>query len=177
MLTAPRHVRQPGPPRAARVETAVVPQTGRALVSLPPGATLFDALARAFGRYDQTHGAFVLLGGELGVAAYHTGGWLPHDPGRVGYGPAKHVAGPVQVVHGHGSFGRSLAGQPFVHVHAAFAEADGRLHAGHLPPETCTVGPGGLRALLTFGAGFAQVADAETGFVLFVPQARAGCDA
>ena len=66
-----RRILQPGPPRADRVSVAVVRRPRRALVWLPEGRTLHDALVTAFARFGVRAGALALLGGELSAAAYH----------------------------------------------------------------------------------------------------------
>lgn len=59
-------------------------------------------------------------------------------------------------------------GQPWLHCHAVWTEADRRRRCGHVSPEESRIGePVRLSAWLIDGAAFVVGADAETNFSLF----------
>ncbi|MEJ1977071.1 MAG: DUF296 domain-containing protein [Acetobacteraceae bacterium] len=167
-----RRLQQPGPPRPDRVSTATTVQVRRVLAWLPGEQTLQDGVAALFASHGARHGAFELLGGGLSSALYMTSVPNPGGVQVATYGPQT-VVNLARLVRATGSYGPDLAGLPMMHVHAILAEPDGRAHAGHLVPDACVAGPAGLRALLTIGVGFAQIADAETAFSLLFPVSEA----
>jgi len=169
-----RHLQQPGPTRPDRVSTATTARAQHVLAYLPAGQTLYESLVTLFEAHGARHGAFELLGGDLSTALYMTSVPNPGGLQVATYGP-KTVVGPAVLVRATGSYGPDLAGKPMMHVHGILAEnwTDGRAHAGHLVPDSCVVGPRRVRALLTIGVGFAQIADAETAFPLLFPVAAA----
>ena len=111
---------------------------------------------------------YAFIGGDLSTALYMTSVPNPGGVQVATYGP-KTFLDPAILLRATGSYGPDLAGKPMMHVHGLLVDADGRAHAGHLVPDTCVAGPAGLRALLTIGIGFAQIADAETAFALLFP--------
>jgi len=159
----------PGAARAERVTTALAAAPLRAMLWLPEGLTLHDALTQAFAARGARTGAFHLLGGTLAVAAYHVA--VPHAGSQraVEYGEANLIEGGARIVRATGSFGERVGGGPLLHIHASLSDAAGRGHGGHINPELCVVGAGGVRAILMLAVGFHQVADEETGFSLFFP--------
>jgi predicted DNA-binding protein with PD1-like motif len=174
MKAAPaRRLVHPGQVRAERVTTALAARQRRALVWLPEGETLHDALVQAFTSLGARTGAFYLLGGTLAVAAYHVALPQAESSRAVEYGQAILIEGGAGVVRATGSFGQRLEGGPLLHIHGSLADAAGHGHGGHINPELCVAGPGGIRAILMLAVGFNQGIDEETGFSLFFPVAGA----
>ncbi len=169
MAVPARRLVHPGRARAERVTTALAPRQRRALVWLPEGETLHDALVHAFTALRARSGAFYLLGGMLGVAAYHVALPQAGSERAVEYGQAILIEGGAVVVRATGSFGQRVEGGPLLHIHGSLADAAGRGHGGHINPELCVAGPGGVRAILMLAVGFSQSVDEETGFSLFFP--------
>jgi hypothetical protein len=52
----------------------------------------------------------------------------------------------------------------------------GRAHGGHISPQLCVVGPGGVRAILMLNVGFKQAIDRETRYSLFFPYSEVTTD-
>ena len=173
-VIAARRVLHPGRSPADRVLGAVVPRPRRALVWLPEGRTLYEALVGAFGQFGVRAGVLQLFGGALAAAVYHTANPDPDSKRAVEYGPPIQLDGGTRLVRATGSYGEDLAGRPLVHLHGVLAEADGRPHGGHLAPDRCVVGPSGVRALLLLSVGFKQAVDPETRFSIFFPFAEGG---
>jgi predicted DNA-binding protein with PD1-like motif len=169
LVVSARRTLHPGPPRADRVAVAVAPRPRRALVWLPADQSLHDSLVSAFARFGVRSGILQLLGGELSTAVYHVA--IPkHDSVRVAeYGPPISIEGGASVMRATGSYGEDLSGLPLLHIHGVLAERNGRAHGGHISPNMCVVGPGGVRAILMLTIGFKQVVDRETRFSLFFP--------
>jgi predicted DNA-binding protein with PD1-like motif len=168
-LRAVRRMLQPGKPRPDRVTGALAPRPRRALVWLKEGRSLHDSLTAAFARFGVRAGAFQLLGGDLAAAAYHVAVPKEDSIRAVEYGPPITLAPGTRIVRATGSFGEDLSGAPLLHIHGVLAEADGRAHGGHISPNLCVVGAGGVRAILLLTVGFKQVIDRETRFSLFFP--------
>ncbi|HEX2136225.1 MAG TPA: DUF296 domain-containing protein [Microvirga sp.] len=169
LVVAARRTLHPGPPRADRVSVAVAPRPRRALVWLPEGQTLHDSLVSAFARFGVRSGILQLLGGDLSRAVYHVGVPREDSVRAAEYGPPIQVEGGACLVRATGSYGEDLSGLPLLHIHGTLAERTGRAHGGHLSPNQCVVGPGGVRAILMLTVGFKQVIDRETRFSLFFP--------
>jgi predicted DNA-binding protein with PD1-like motif len=168
-VVSARRTLHPGPPRADRVAVAVAPRPRRALVWLPEGQTLHDSLVSAFARFGVRSGILQLLGGELSAAVYHVA--VPRDDSvrAAEYGPPIQIEGGASVVRATGSYGENLSGLPLLHIHGVLAEGTGRAYGGHISPQLCVVGPGGVRAILMLTVGFKQVIDRETRYSLFFP--------
>jgi predicted DNA-binding protein with PD1-like motif len=169
VVVSARRTLQPGPPRADRVAVAAAPRPRRALVWLPNGQTLHDALVSAFARFGVRSGILQLLGGELSSAVYHVAGPRDDSVRAAEYGPPARIEGGARVMRATGSYGEDLSGLPLLHIHGVLAERTGQAHGGHISPTMCVVGPGGVRAILMLTVGFKQVVDRETRFSLFFP--------
>jgi predicted DNA-binding protein with PD1-like motif len=172
-IVAARRIIQPGSPRADRVMVALAPRPRRALVWLPEGQTLHVALVSAFARFGVRAGALQLLGGLLSEAAYHVAVPSPGSLRAADYGPPIALGSGTRLVRATGSYGEDLSGSPLLHIHGVLAEPTGRGHGGHIAPQRCVVGPGGVRAILLLTVGFRQMIDRETRFSLFFPFSEA----
>lgn len=169
LVVAARRTLQPGSPRADRVTVAVSPRPRRALVWLPEGQTLYSSLVSAFARFGVRAGALQLLGGYLSAAVYHVAVPREDSVRAAEYGPPIQIESGARLVRATGSYGEDLSGLPLLHIHGALAEPASRAHGGHLSPQMCIVGPGGVRAILLLTVGFKQVIDRETRYSLFFP--------
>jgi len=170
-----RTMTQPGPVQEPRilVETA---EAGRNLIiDLPAGSDLLNGLRDALVADGGDGAAIELLGGALDRVHYFTG--RPDPTGRrlATYGDPTPIAGPVTLLSGNAIVGKDTEGAPLVHAHAVMADADGRVHGGHLPPGECRVGAGGVRALAVLHGPvvFAVREDPETNYAIFHPSLNA----
>ena len=175
-IVAARRTLHPGPPRSDRVSVAVARRPRRALVWLPEGQTLHNSLVSAFARFGVRAGICHLLGGELADAVYHVARPTDASVRAAEYGPPIHIEGGARVVRASGSYGEDLSGLPLLHIHGALADPTGRAHGGHISPQLCTVGPGGVRAILMLTVGFKQAFDRETRYSLFYPYSEVNND-
>ena len=172
-VVAARRALHPGRPRVDRVTTAAGDRPRRAMAWLPEGKTLHDAVVPIYMHFGARAGALYLLGGTLSTATYHVAE-PPSDGVRVcGYSAPIRIEGGATIVRATGSYGDDLAGRPLLHVHGVLAEPGGRAHGGHISPDLCVVGPGGVRALMLLTVGFKQVIDRETRFSIFFPVSEA----
>jgi hypothetical protein len=143
------------------------------MVWLSEGKTLKAALVEGFAEFDAYFGAFHLLGGRLSVAAYHTAVPDGGSERAVEYGAPTDIPGGANILRATGSFGNDLSGAPLIHVHGGLSGHLGCTHGGHMNPDLCVIGAGGVRAILMLTVGFQQVVDRETHFSLFFPVSEA----
>jgi hypothetical protein len=168
-----RRTLHPGKVRAERVVTAVGENPRRAMAWLPEGQTLHEAVVPVYRHFGARAGAFYLLGGRLSAARYHVAKPTSEGARVVEYGPPVDIEGGAIVVRITGSYGDDVSGRPLVHMHGVLAGPGGRAHGGHISPDGCVVGPGGVRAIVMLTVGFKQVADSETRFPTFFPISEA----
>jgi predicted DNA-binding protein with PD1-like motif len=140
---------------------------------LPEGKTLHDAVVPIFMNFGARAGAFYLLGGTLSTAAYHVAKPSSDSVRVAEYSAPIHIEGGATIVRATGSYGDDLSGRPLLHVHGVLAESGGRAHGGHISPDLCVIGPGGVRALMLLTVGFRQMVDRETRFSAFFPVSEA----
>ena len=169
-MTAPRRVRQPGPPAAARADC--VPAGAVALeATLPAGGLLLDALASLLVANQVESACLTLSGGAFGPFGYVIPAVSADGARAAFYSEAARPAGETRLELAAVTVGRR-DGRPWYHCHAVWNEADGRRGCGHvLPDETVIAAPMQVRGAGLVGACFQVVADEETGFSLFKPHA------
>jgi predicted DNA-binding protein with PD1-like motif len=172
-VVAARRTLHPGKARADRVATAVGQRPRRAMAWLPEGQTLHEAVVSAYVRFGARAGAFYLLGGGLSTAAYHVAKPSAGSARVADYGSPIRIEGGATIVRATGSYGDDLSGRPLVHIHGVLAESGGRAHGGHISPDLCMIGPGGVRTIMLLAVGFKQIVDRETRFSLFFPFSEA----
>eukprot|EP01037_Dinobryon_pediforme_P005979 gene5979-6051_t len=165
-----RRKTQPGPPLDPRM-IAVPTQAHEAVITLKAGLTLLDALADALG---PCHGAVVTLeAGAFGPFTYvipslsktadHAAFYS--DP----FKPDRHT----EIEHARLTYG-TRDGQPWLHCHGIWTEADGTRSGGHvIPDQTIIATPVRARAWRLDGAAFTARHDSETNFTLFAPEPSA----
>ncbi len=168
MTLAPdRRIQQPGPALAPRVVS--VAGRGRLVeLAIQPGIFL-DEVARAVHAAGSHSATLAISGGAFASLAYVIPALPPDARHAAYYSEVFQPEGESLLRDGQVTFG-TRDGQPFLHCHAFWTEADGSLHGGHiLPQETRIAETIHARAWLVDGFGFAQHHDPETNFTLFSP--------
>src|SRR4051812_34922048 len=167
-MTGIRHIPQPGPVDPVRIES--FEGRGQALeLELKPGLSLIDAIAKPL----------LAAGFEPAVVGLEGGSLLPFtylipaastDPRYAAYYSAPFAPpGETRIEVANVSVGRR-DGQPFLHCHGIWVEADGSRRGGHpIPDQTFITTPPKVQAW-----GLSEVAlysefDPETNFTLFHP--------
>jgi predicted DNA-binding protein with PD1-like motif len=165
-----RHVTQPGPPVAERVQW--VEARGRAFsFTLDAGAPLLEATRRGFAAAGFAGGVWNASGGALGPFAYVMPALSKTSEHAAFYSDAFRPAGVTWLKLATMTFGER-DGVPFFHCHALWTEADGRFAGGHiLPEDTIVAEPFTVQAFGIDGAMFTAEHDPETNFKLFGPVA------
>jgi predicted DNA-binding protein with PD1-like motif len=172
-----RLIQHPGPspsPSQRRVEST---PTGLQAFSQPlaPGQSLLDAVSAAFAAQGATSGVARLQGGVFDPWPYVMPA-LSRSPAHAVYFSERHEArGPVHLQEATITFGRR-GGQPWLHAHVDWLDAEGRAHCGHVLPNEARLvdGPARLDGWALSGSGFEVQPDAETNFSLFRPVAVPG---
>lgn len=132
----PTPLRHPGPRQACRRRT--VPTTvATTYTALRPGARLTDALAEVVDDAGVPSAQFELRGGTLDRISYCIPDLCRDGSAAMAFSPTREARTPAQLLSASVTVGHQ-DGQRFVHCHAAWLDADGELHAGHLWPETTT---------------------------------------
>lgn len=167
--SAPRVIRQPGPPRAERVSlvgVGAVPVDAE----IPAGSRLLDALAELTLAGGFESACLTLTGGALSPFAYVIPSLSPDADHAAYYSDTVRPDGDSQLDAAAVTLG-FRDGAPFFHCHAVWIEPDGRRGCGHvLPDETAIAAPIRVRGAGIVGARFEATPDPETGFNLFIPR-------
>jgi predicted DNA-binding protein with PD1-like motif len=170
-----RHIAQPGPPAAERIQWVEV--RGRAFsFTLEAGLPLLEAARRGFAAEGFAGGTLNFGAGALGPFAYVMPALSRTGENAAFYSDTFRPAGPTRLKVGAMTLGER-DGAPFFHCHALWTEANGRAGGGHiLPEETIVAEPFEVDAFGIDGAVFIAEPDLETNFKLFgpVPSAPAG---
>lgn len=147
-LPRPRTLRHPGPVSDLRIEHRHAALGRHFRLALPPGRSLHEALVSALAGVAVRNASMTLLGGELQTLSYCLA--QPDHSGRVvaTYGELRETTA-ARLIFGNATLGRSAAGLPVLHCHAAFRLADGSVRGGHVLAEQTRIGAGGIGALAT----------------------------
>lgn len=168
-----RRLTHPGEASLPRREVVLASAARDFRVQLPEGLELLEGLSTALEAQGISAAGIQFIGGTFSRLAYLTG--QPDASGeRVAtYGQPTHLEGPVRLLGANAILGRDKAGRALLHCHAVLVDREGHLHGGHLPPDACIVGPGGLTGFVTAheGAAFRVAEDAETNYAIFQPAA------
>lgn len=165
-----RRLRQPGPPAAQRIESAVG-RLQRLDFRLEPGLSLNAAVTAPLLAAGFTAAQVELTGGAFAPFHYVMPAAAPDDSHAAWYSATFSPPGATRLEHGALTFGRK-DDAPFVHCHAFWIEPDGRAHGGHvLPHDTMVAQPIAARAYGTADVAITAEFDPETNFTLFTPRA------
>ncbi len=173
-LPRARTVVHPGPWGPVRITHMHADKGRHFRVTLPQGRTLYDSLVQALAAFDVASASMTLINGELEHLSFCMA--MPDPGGRVvaTYGAPEALRG-AQLIFGNATLGRSTDGNPIVHCHGAFREANGRVRGGHLLTERTVVGRIPVTVVVTALDSFElRVSyDEETRMSLMRPEARA----
>ncbi len=163
-----RRLQQPGPAHAERIESYEASCVALE-IALEPGLTLNEALTRPLVTAGLAGGTLVFADAMLGPFTYV----VPHpapDVSHVAYfSPPRTPPGRTHVEIANATFGWR-DGEPFVHCHGVWTEADGRRRGGHMMPhETMIAESATARAWASPDVAIRVEPDAETNFPLFRP--------
>lgn len=161
----------------------------RHIETTPAGLQAFtQPLAPGLSLLDAVQAAFDAQGAASGVARLHGGGFDPwpyvmpalsRSPAHAVYFSERFEArGPIRLHEATITYGQR-GGQPWLHAHVDWLDADGQAHCGHVLPNEARLidGPARLDGWALSGAGFAVQPDEETNFSLFRPVATAPASA
>ena len=171
-ITRPRHLRHPGPPVAARLQSRECRHGPHLRLQLMPGLSLHEAVVRPLHAMGVRSASLTLLGGGFSALSYCIGPATPEGPAVAAYAPPV-AAGPSFLVAGQATLGQDLGGQAMVHCHAVLCDGAGQLRGGHLMPHHCVIGetPVAVRVTVLPDLVLRLSADAETAVSLFLPEA------
>lgn len=151
--------------------SGVSARSGRLLVArLLPGADLVPALTAFCAGTGVRAGAVLTLVGSLRQATYLYVVAAPDSPHGMAYTDPTVLPGPVELIAGQGTIGRTAAGEVVLHLHGAFCDGSRQTYGGHLAPAGNIVAAT-VEAVILEAEGLSLIRryDPETGFSLFLP--------
>jgi len=163
-----RHIQHPGKPSSDPV-VAIPCRAPSFDAVLEPGRTLLDAIGQVIQARGLKCGVLRLSGGALESFCYYMPA-LSQTPDHAVYFSQRYdVAGRVSLESASVTYGQR-DGQPWLHCHAVWIEADGARKCGHLIPDVNWVATP-IQAAVTVidQAVFTVTPDSESNFSLFVP--------
>lgn len=168
-----RRLIQPGPPAVERIES-LVGSSRHLRFQLTPGLTLNDAVAAPLLAAGLEGATLRLQGGALAPFRYCMPALSPDATHAAWYSAPFAPEGETRLETATVTFGRR-DGEPFIHCHALWREADGLARGGHiLPYDTVVATPIEAVAWGAPDMAIRAVADEETNFTLFQPVALEG---
>jgi predicted DNA-binding protein with PD1-like motif len=166
-----RRIAQPGPPAAQRIDMV----EGRAIEAefeLEPGLVFLEAIRRRLAAMGRSSAVLQLEGGAFGPFTYLMPALSQTGENAAFYSHPFRPPGHSRIESGAVTMGWR-DGEPFLHCHGLWFEADGRRNGGHVvPTETVVAEPIRARAWVLDGMAFEARPDAETNFTLFGPVAQ-----
>ena len=169
----PRTLVHPGPFNPVRIRSMHTAQGRHFRLVLQPGRSLYQSIVEPLWERGVRSASMTLLGGSFSALWYCVAGPDAHQEAVAAYS-APIDAGPSWLVFGNATLGFNAAGEPLVHCHAVFRDANGAIKGGHILTDRLTVGELPLTVLVTTLDGFElRVShDAETNISLLRPVAR-----
>lgn len=102
------------------------------VLRLKRGEDLMDSLYEACGRYQINSAVIMSMIGSVQEAEFYDPRPDDTDPAGVSYGEPIRVAYPAELLSANGEITHLDDGSTSIHVHALFADRDGRVSGGHL---------------------------------------------
>jgi len=166
----PRTLIHPGRPNPVRMHCVTSRHGRHVRLSLPSGASLFDAIVKPLARLGIESASITLLGGYYDKFQYSVAPSNPSKQTVIAYGSPIHT-GQTYMVFGTANLGEGSNGLPLIHCHATLRTESGELRGGHVLPERCIVGSHPITALVIAHEDFVvrQVDDSETNMPALQP--------
>ena len=136
-------------------------------IRLCRGEDLMGSIRAACEQYHINAGCIISVVGSVQEAVFFDPRPDPRDPAGISYGDPIYVPYPAEVISAHGEINLLENGERSIHIHAAFADSQGNVKAGHLMSE-------GNKALNTVNIIIALLDDVEFG-VKYDPVLQAPC--
>ena len=136
-------------------------------IRLCRGEDLMGSIRAACEQYNINAGCIISVVGSVQEAVFFDPRPDPRDPAGISYGDPIYVPYPAEVICAHGEINLLENGERSIHIHAAFADSQGNVKAGHLMSE-------GNKALNTVNIFIALLDDVEFG-VKYDPVLQAPC--
>jgi predicted DNA-binding protein with PD1-like motif len=166
----PRTLIHPGRFDPVRIQSLRAPHGRHIRLALQPGRSLFDGLVTPLAAIGVASASMTILGGSAEALQYCV---APRDPtGQAVIAYSDPIAvGRCYIVFGNATLGKSMAGDPLVHCHAAIRTGTGTVKGGHIITEQTTIGPHPIIVLVTALDEFElrQTYDPETNIPLMKP--------
>jgi predicted DNA-binding protein with PD1-like motif len=174
----PRTLVHPGPRGDVRLEHATAHGGRQLRISLPAGTGLHEGLTRALADAGVQAAAIALIGGDLDEVAYCLPVPDPEGQLMATYGEP-HVLRGARLLRGSATLGQNDQGEPVIHCHASFADAEGVVRGGHVLTPRTVVGPRPVTAMVSVldGVALRLGFDAETRLNMLRPSAQPGLSA
>lgn len=170
-LPRPRTLVHPGPVGAVRIEHMRADRGRHFRLALPPGRSIHVALVEALASVGVHSASMTLLGGDLDTLSYCLA--KPDGTGRVvATYTAPITSRRARFIFGNATLGKSAAGAPVIHCHAAFRTAEGDVRGGHVLTDQTVVGRSPITVVATAleGIDLRISFDEETRMPLLRPQ-------
>ena len=166
-----RHFVHPGPPSYPRILDCEMQGTVELRITIPSRANLGPTLQALLESRNFRSGVARFCEGTLTEARYHVVVKTTNADRPYSYGPPIVVPGPVKLVTGVMTYGRTRDDRPILHCHAGFVDSTGTSHGGHLVLDPCIVGdePVVVRICVFAEGEYAVREDRETNFNLLKP--------
>lgn len=170
-LHRPRTIVHPGPYGTVRIEHMRAERGRHFRLALPQGRSLHAAIVEALASVDVHNASMTLLNGDLETLSFCLA-----KPDGTGLVVATYTA-PIVIrsarfIFGNATLGKSAAGAPVIHCHAAFRTAEGDVRGGHVLTERTIVSRHPMTVVATALDGFdLRISyDEETRMPLLRPQ-------
>lgn len=167
-MIAAKHVRQPGPTGAQRLESGIGAASSLDF-TLEPGLSLNDAIGIPLQRAGVTTAGVTLHRTRFRPFRYVIPAYAPDADHAAYYSETFAPPDEIELETATLTFGRRADG-PFLHCHALWRDASGQRRGGHvLPMDAIVCAPGQATAFGTTQVEMRSEFDPETNFTLFRP--------
>lgn len=166
----PRTLIHPGRFDPVRIQSLQAQHGRHIRLALQPGRSLYDALVTPLSAIGIASASMTILGGAAACLQYCVAPRDPSGQAVIAYS-APIAIGRCYIVFGNATLGKSMAGEPLVHCHAAIRTETGEVKGGHILTERTIIGPQPISVLVISLEEFElrQAYDPETNIPLMKP--------